>query len=142
MRKEKTLKLEKKKIDEGQKNLGHWKELKDIKQPKQFFISLETAITTSETIFTAEVTQQKAQILYQGVYQLKVEYPLGQTFLPDHSKMWLQQKHASWNQRGTKGTRHIRFLSFQNHNNSSRNGKDATLFHKKLETTSRRYRYR
>ena len=38
---------------------------------------------TSEVIFTAGVTQTEASILNQGVFQLKVEYPLGQTFLTD-----------------------------------------------------------
>ena len=70
-----------KKIDESQKNLGHWKEPEEIKVPKQFPVFLKTAITTSESFFTAEMTQQEAFMLYQGVYWPKVEYPLGQTFL-------------------------------------------------------------
>ena len=72
-----------KKIDESQKNLRHWKEPKDIKYPKQFLVLLEIAITTSESIFTAGVTQQEVLMLYQGVFSPKVEYPLGQTFLSD-----------------------------------------------------------
>ena len=42
---------------------------------------LETATTSPESIFTAGVTQQEALMLYQEVYQPKVEYPLEQAFL-------------------------------------------------------------
>ena len=70
-------------MDESWKNLGHLKEPKYIKCPKQFPVSLETAITTSESIFAARVTWQELLIFYQGMYQPKVEYLLGQTFLSD-----------------------------------------------------------
>ena len=66
-----------KKIDEACKNLGHWKELAVINVPKQFPVSLETAIDTSDSVFTTGVTRSEAQILYQGVFRPKVEYPLG-----------------------------------------------------------------
>ena len=72
-----------KKIDEARKNLGHWKEPEEIKSPKQFPISLQTAIDTSDAIFTAGITRKEAAMLYHGMYQPKVEYPLGQTFLTD-----------------------------------------------------------
>ena len=77
------LEIRTKKINEARKNLGHWKEPEEIKIPKQFSVSLEKAIGTSEAIFTAGVTQKKAAMLYQGKYRPKVEYPLGQTFLTD-----------------------------------------------------------
>ena len=70
-------------MNKAQKNLGHWKEPEEIKVPKQFPVLLNTAITTSESIFTAGVTQQEALMLYHGVYRPKIEYPLGQTFLTD-----------------------------------------------------------
>ena len=72
-----------KQIDEARKNLGHWKEPEEIKSPKQFPVSLQTAIDTSDAIFTAGVTRKEVAMLYQGVYQPKVEDPLGQTFLTD-----------------------------------------------------------
>ena len=72
-----------KKIDEVRKNLGHQKEPQEIKIPKQFERSLETAIETSEAIFTAGLTRKEAATIYQGVWQPKVEYPLGQTYLTD-----------------------------------------------------------
>ena len=72
-----------KQIDEARKNLGHWKEPEEIKILKQFPVSLEKAIETSDAIFTAGVTRKEVAMLYQGVYRPKVEYPLGQTFLTD-----------------------------------------------------------
>ena len=51
------------KNDEAQKNLRHWKEPKETKHLKQFPVSLETTITTSESIITAGVTQQEALML-------------------------------------------------------------------------------
>ena len=45
-----------KKIDEARKNLGHWKEPKEIKNLKQFPVSVKTATETTEAIFTARVT--------------------------------------------------------------------------------------
>ena len=66
-----------KKIDEVRNNLGHWKEPEEIKIPKQFPVSLEQPIETLEEICTTGVTQKEAAMLYQGVYQPKVEYPLG-----------------------------------------------------------------
>ena len=45
-----------KKTDEARKNLGHWKEPQEIKIPKQFEQSLETAVETSEAIFTVGLT--------------------------------------------------------------------------------------
>ena len=71
------------KIDKARKNLGHWKEPEEIKDPKQFPVLLKTATETSEIIFTAGVTRKEVAMLYQGVFRLKVEYPLGQTFLTD-----------------------------------------------------------
>ena len=55
----------------------NWKEPEVIKILKKFPVSLKTAITTSEAIFTAGVTQKEALMLYQGVHRPKVEYPLG-----------------------------------------------------------------
>ena len=49
-----------KKIDEARKNLGHWKEPEEIRSPKQFPVSLKTAIDTSDAIFTAGVTRKEA----------------------------------------------------------------------------------
>ena len=72
-----------KKIDKARKNLGHWKEPEEIKQPKQFLVSVKTATETSDAIFIAGVTRPEAAMLYQGVFRPKVEYPLGQTFLTD-----------------------------------------------------------
>ena len=57
-----------KKIGEACNNLRHWKEPEIIKVPKQFTVSLETAITTLESIFKAGVTRPKTHILHQGVY--------------------------------------------------------------------------
>ena len=48
-----------KKIDEARKNLGHWKEPEEIKIPRQFPISLQTAIDTSDAIFTAGIIEKK-----------------------------------------------------------------------------------
>ena len=42
-----------KKIDEVRKNLGHWKEPEEIKNPKQFSVSVKIATETSDAIFTA-----------------------------------------------------------------------------------------
>ena len=70
-----------KNIDKVQENLGHWKKPEEIKVPEQFPVSLKTAITTSEAIFTVGVTQKEALMLYQGVYRPKIEYPLERTFL-------------------------------------------------------------
>ena len=72
-----------KKIDKARKNLGHWKEPEEIIDLKQFTVSLKTAVETSEAIFTAVVSQKEAAMLYQKVYQPKVEYPLGQSFLTE-----------------------------------------------------------
>ena len=75
------IKIRTKKIDKARKNLGHWKEPEEIKVPKQFPVLLKKAIETSEAIFTAGMTRKEAAMLYQEVYQPKVEYPLGQIFL-------------------------------------------------------------
>ena len=72
-----------KKIDKARKNLGHWKEPQVIKLPKQYKQSLETAVDTSENIFTAPLTRKEAATIFQGVWRPKVEYPLGQTYLTD-----------------------------------------------------------
>ena len=72
-----------KKIDEARKNLGHWKEPQAIKIPKQFEQSLETAIKTSEAVFTAGLTRKESVTIFQGVRRPKVEYPLCQTYLTD-----------------------------------------------------------
>ena len=56
---------------------GHWKELEEIKIPKQLQVSLKTAITISEAIFLAGVTQKETLMLYQGIYRPRVEYPIG-----------------------------------------------------------------
>ena len=71
------------KINKARKNLGHWKEPEEIKVLEHFYVSLKTAIETSEAIFTAGVTQPEASMLYQGVFRPKVECPLGHTFLTD-----------------------------------------------------------
>ena len=65
-----------KKINEARKNLGHWKEPDEIKEPAQYLISKTTATETSEAIFTAGVNRQEATVLYQGVFRPKVEYLL------------------------------------------------------------------
>ena len=83
MKKEKLSKLEQRKIDERRKNLGHWKDPEEIKEPAQFQVSKTTATKKSEAVFTAVVNQQEAAVLYQGVFRPKVEYPLAQWFLPD-----------------------------------------------------------
>ena len=83
MKKGKTLELEQRKIDKARKHLGHWKEPEEIKVPKQFPVSLMTAIETSEAIFTSGVTQKETAMLYQEVYQPKLEDLLGYTFLID-----------------------------------------------------------
>ena len=70
-----------KKNDEARKNLGHWEEPAEIKVPKQFPLSVKTAIETSDAIFTEGVTQTDAAMLYQGVFRPKAEYPLAQSFL-------------------------------------------------------------
>ena len=77
------IKIRTKTIDVARKNLGHWKEPEEIKSPEQFPVSLQTAIDTSDAIFTAGVTKKEAAMLYHGVYRPKVEYPLVQTFLTD-----------------------------------------------------------
>ena len=56
-----------KKTDEARKNLGHSKEPEEIKSPKQFPVSLQTAIDTSDAIFTAGITRKEAAMLYHGV---------------------------------------------------------------------------
>ena len=60
-------KIRTKQIVEARKILGHWKELAVVKVPEQFPVSLETAIGTSDSLFTADVTRSEAQMLYQGV---------------------------------------------------------------------------
>ena len=57
-----------KKINKARKNLGHWKEPEEIKEPAQFLVSKTTATETSEAIFTAGVNRQEAAVLYQGVF--------------------------------------------------------------------------
>ena len=60
-----TLKIEKwedieirtKNINKARKNLGHWKEPTEIKEPKQFPVSVKTATETSDAIFTARVNR-------------------------------------------------------------------------------------
>ena len=47
-------------------------------------MSVKTATKTSEAIFTAGVTRAQATMPYQGVFRLKIEYPLGQMFLTDN----------------------------------------------------------
>ena len=70
------IKIRTKKIDKARKNLGHWKEPEEIKEPKQFLVSKTTATETSEAIFTSGVNRREAAVLYQGVFRPKVEYPL------------------------------------------------------------------
>ena len=72
-----------KKIDKARKNLGHWKEPAEIKEPKQLPVSVKTATETLDVIFTTGVTRPEAAMLYQGVFRPKVEYPLGRMFLTD-----------------------------------------------------------
>ena len=79
----KDIEIRTKKIDETRKNLGHWKDSEEIKNPKQFPVSVKTATKASDAIFTVGVTRAEAAMLYQGVFQPKVEYLLGQTFLTD-----------------------------------------------------------
>ena len=55
----------------------------EIKESKQFPVSVKTATETSDKIFTAGVTRPEAAMLYQGMFRPKVEYPLGQMFLID-----------------------------------------------------------
>ena len=76
-KKEEDIEIQTKKIDKARENLGHWKEPEEIKVPKQFPVSLKTAIEKSEVIFTAGVTRKEVAMIYQGVYQPKVEYSLG-----------------------------------------------------------------
>ena len=66
------IEIKTKKIDEARKNLGHWKESDEIKNPKQFPVLVKTATETSEVIFTAGVTRAEAVILYQEVFLLTV----------------------------------------------------------------------
>ena len=61
-----------KKIDKARKNLGHWKEPEEIKEPKQFLVSKTTATEISEAIFTSGVNQREVAVLYQGVFRPKV----------------------------------------------------------------------
>ena len=51
------IKIRTKRIDKARKNLEHWKEPVEIKEPKQFPVSVKIATETSDTIFTAGVTQ-------------------------------------------------------------------------------------
>ena len=48
-------KIRTKKINGARKNIGYWKVPEAIRMPKQFPVSLKTAIKTSEAIFTAGV---------------------------------------------------------------------------------------
>ena len=57
-----------KKIDKARKNLGHWKEPEEIKEPVQFPVLKTTAIETLDAVFTAGVNRQEAAVLYQGVF--------------------------------------------------------------------------
>ena len=57
-----------KKINKARKNVGHWKEPEEIKEPAQFPVSKTTATETSEAIFTAGVNRQEVAVLYQGVF--------------------------------------------------------------------------
>ena len=66
------IKIRTKKIDKARKNLGHWKEPKEIKKSKQLPVSVKTATETSEAIFTVEVTRPEAAMLYQEVFRPKV----------------------------------------------------------------------
>ena len=79
MKKGGDIEIETKNINKARKNLSHWKEPEETKVPKLFPVSLKIAIETSEAIFTAGVKLKEAVLLYQEVYQPKVEYPLGQT---------------------------------------------------------------
>ena len=107
--KNEDIEIRTKKIDEARINFGHWKTPAATPIPKQFLVSLEKAITTSNTIFTSPVTRPEAKMLYQSVYRSTVEYPLGQSFLLDkqikkdqislttknNSKMRLQQEFTA-----------------------------------------------
>ena len=66
--KREDIKIRTKKIDKARKNLGHWKEPEEIKEPAQFPVSKTTATETSEAIFTAGVNRQEAAVIYQGVF--------------------------------------------------------------------------
>ena len=63
-----NIEIRTKKIDEARKNLCHWKEPEEIKNPKQFSVSIKTAIETSEAIFTARVTRAEVAMLYRGFF--------------------------------------------------------------------------
>ena len=62
---------------------GHQKPNADIKEPKQFLVSVKTATETSDAIFTIGVTRTEAAMPYQGVFRPKVKYPLAQSFLTE-----------------------------------------------------------
>ena len=62
------IKIITKKINKARKNLGYWKVPVEIKEPKQFPVSVKTETKTSEAIFIAGVTQVEAVMLYQGVF--------------------------------------------------------------------------
>ena len=78
------IKIKTKKIDKARKNLEHWKEPEEIKEPAQFLVSETIEKETSEAIFTAGVNRQEAVVLYQGLFRPKVEYPLAQLFLTEN----------------------------------------------------------
>ena len=65
--KREDIEIRTKKIDKARKNLGHWREPEEIKIPKQFPVSLEKAIETSEAIFTAGVKQKSSNIILRSV---------------------------------------------------------------------------
>ena len=74
------IEIRSKKIDEARKNLGHWKESKEIKKQNNSPVSVKKLTETLEAIFTVGVTRAEAAMLYQGVFRPKIKYPLGQTF--------------------------------------------------------------
>ena len=78
--KNEDIEIRTKKINKARINLGHWKTPETTPIPKQFLVSLEKAITTSNAIFTSPVTRPEAKMLYQSVYRPTVEYPLDNHF--------------------------------------------------------------
>ena len=62
------IEIKSKKIDDARRNLRHWKEPVKVQEPKQFPVSVKIATEKSDAIFTAEVAQPEAAMLYQGVF--------------------------------------------------------------------------
>ena len=123
------------------KNLDHWKEPEEIKVPKQFSVSLKTAIETSEAIFTSGVKQKNSNAVSKSVpitvrisirtyfhdRQASEEDRIGIT-ITNICKMTIQQKLCYGYTRRTNKTWWKRILLLQKHNQSNK----STIFYKEL----------